>query len=317
MLTLDVERVAVAGQEIRVQGGLKVSVRGVHRGRLEVLEAGDRVVFWARLRPPSYFRNPGGFDGAAYLARQEIELLGSTKSGLLVTLDEKGPLWSSFISRLRLRALRRLERALSEETFGVVAALVTGERAGLSPELQASLPACRHLSRHGHQRRSCCPLDPLPPWAHAPMRRECIERAPRSSRSVTALCRVLRRPTAGLARRGDGERRPGRPASESSLAGDERPRACSALAPGRGAFDARGRGIPAQLRGHGNDRASDGPASLEARIRGQACTAARDLDRRAARCRAGRSVAFPSLDPSRRSRASPPCPPQPSSAFSA
>ena len=136
LLTLDVERVAVAGQEIRVQGGLKVSVRGVHRGRLEVLEAGDRVVFWARLRPPSYFRNPGGFDGAAYLARQEIELLGSTKSGLLVTLDEKGPLWSSFISRLRLRALRRLERALSEETFGVVAALVTGERAGLSPELK-------------------------------------------------------------------------------------------------------------------------------------------------------------------------------------
>ena len=135
LLTLDVERVAVAGHEIRVQGGLKVSVRGVHRGRLEVLEAGDRVVFWARLRLPSYFRNPGGFDGA-YLARQEIELLGSTKSGLLVTLDEKGPLSSAFISRLRLRALRRLERALSEETFGVVAALVTGERAGLSPELE-------------------------------------------------------------------------------------------------------------------------------------------------------------------------------------
>ena len=136
LLTLDVERVAVAGQEIRVQGGLKVSVRGVHRRRLEVLEAGDRVVFWARLRLPSYFRNPGSFDGAAYLARQEIELLGSTKSALLVTLDEKGPLWSSFISRLRLRALRRLDGALSEETFGVVAALVTGERAGLSPELE-------------------------------------------------------------------------------------------------------------------------------------------------------------------------------------
>jgi len=136
LLTLDVERVTVAGQEIRVRGGLRVSVRGVHRGRLELLEASDRIALWVRLRLPSHFRNPGGFDGAAYLARQEIELLGSTKSGLLVTLDEKGPLWSSFISRLRLRALRRLERALSEETFGVVAALVTGERAGLSPELE-------------------------------------------------------------------------------------------------------------------------------------------------------------------------------------
>ena len=135
-LTLDVQRIAVAGREIRVRGGLRVSVRGIHRGRLEVLEAGDRIVLWARLRLPSHFRNPGGFDGPAYLARLRIELLGSTKSGLLVTLDEKGPLRSSFISRLRLRALRRLERVLPEESFGVVAALVTGERAGLSPELE-------------------------------------------------------------------------------------------------------------------------------------------------------------------------------------
>jgi predicted membrane metal-binding protein len=99
LLTLNVESVTVPGQEVRVRGGLRVSVRGVHRGRLELLEASDRIVFWARLRLPSYFRNPGGFDGAAYLARQEIELLGSTKSGLLVTLDEKGPGYGRLSSR--------------------------------------------------------------------------------------------------------------------------------------------------------------------------------------------------------------------------
>ena len=117
---------------LTARGGLSVRVHGDRRERLDELVAGDRVRLWARIRKPSFFRNPGGFDGAAYLARRRIALTASVKSGRLVMPLAHAAGATAFISRLRLGAKERLDDALPDETVGVVSALVTGDRSRIS-----------------------------------------------------------------------------------------------------------------------------------------------------------------------------------------
>ena len=136
LFSVDVESIVIARRDIEAAGGLRASVRGERRAALETLVAGDRVRFWAVVREPVFFSNPGGFDGARYLERQHVDLLGSVKSGLLVNRVQSSPTLSALVSRLRRRVLERLVAELrSPDAFGVVAALVTGVRTELSPEL--------------------------------------------------------------------------------------------------------------------------------------------------------------------------------------
>ena len=144
-LSVDVETIVIGRQIVTAAGGLRASVRGDRRAALETLVAGDRVRFWAVVREPVFFSNPGGFDGAGYLERQHVDLLGSVKSGLLVSRVQSSRTPSAFVSRLRRWVLERLGAELrsppsgpsgpSGDAFGVVAALVTGVRTELSPEL--------------------------------------------------------------------------------------------------------------------------------------------------------------------------------------
>ena len=151
----------------------------------------------------------------------------------------------------------------------MVAALVTGERAGLSPELE------RLYQRAGIYHVMAISGAHVALWIlflHGLMRRCGVSAS--SSHLVLLILLPLYAAFCGarppvLPRGGDGERRPGRASSQSSLAGRERPSACSAPTLDRRPFDAQGRRIPAQLRGHGNDRASVGPASLEAAFAGR------------------------------------------------
>lgn len=140
VLSVDVDAVVIARREVEAAGGLRVSVRGEHRAGLTALDTGERVRFWAVLREPSFFNNPGSFDGARYLERQHIDLVASVKSGLLVSrVDDSvslSALMSRGMSRLRRGAIERLALELrSPDALGVVAALVTGVRTDLSPEL--------------------------------------------------------------------------------------------------------------------------------------------------------------------------------------
>ncbi len=139
LLSVDVESIVIGRQIVNAVGGLRASVRGERRAALETLVAGDRVRFWAVVREPVFFSNPGSFDGARYLERQHVDLLGSVNSGRLVNRVQSSPTPSAFVSRLRRRVLERLGTELrsppSPDAFGVVAALVTGVRTELSPEL--------------------------------------------------------------------------------------------------------------------------------------------------------------------------------------
>lgn len=139
LLTLDGERIRVRGETYRVEGGLRARVSGENRHLLEGLAACDRISLWGRLEEPASFGNDGGFDAGRYFERERLDLTASVKSALLVERATSAPSALAWVSRLRIAASRRLEKALSDpsrETSGVVIALVTGDRGMLSPELE-------------------------------------------------------------------------------------------------------------------------------------------------------------------------------------
>jgi predicted membrane metal-binding protein len=139
LLTLDSETIKIRGATYRAEGGLRARVSGELRGRLGGLAASDRISFWGRLDEPSSFGNDGGFDVRRYFERERLDLTASVKSALLVERDASARSYKAWVSRLRIAATRRLESALgdrSRDTFGVVVALLTGDREKLSPELE-------------------------------------------------------------------------------------------------------------------------------------------------------------------------------------
>src|SRR5215470_15286174 len=59
------------------------------------LAEGHRIGVPARLYRPSGFRNPGGFDYAAYLAREGIHVVGSAPAERVTVLDAPAPPWAT------------------------------------------------------------------------------------------------------------------------------------------------------------------------------------------------------------------------------
>ncbi|HEY7698773.1 MAG TPA: ComEC/Rec2 family competence protein, partial [Vicinamibacteria bacterium] len=138
-LTLDSETIRVRGDTVRAEGGIRARVSGEMRPLLEGLAASERVSLWGTLDEPSSFGNDGGFDARRYFERERLDLTGSVKSALLVERKAPARAPGAWVSRLRIDANQRLESALgarSRDTLGVVVALVTGDRAMLSPELE-------------------------------------------------------------------------------------------------------------------------------------------------------------------------------------
>src|SRR5260370_9543805 len=83
---LDLETVEIGGKSVAVEGGLRLSY--FHsKGEDEpvVLRAGDRVEMIVAARPPHNFKDPGAFDRRAFLARQNIHVLGTLRHAELLT----------------------------------------------------------------------------------------------------------------------------------------------------------------------------------------------------------------------------------------
>ncbi len=139
-LNLNSETIRVGREVLSARGGIRARISGRYLSRLSKLASGDRISLWARLSEPSFFQNESGFDARSYLELERIDLNASVKSALLVTTENESVSLASWISRLRLLAIRRLESSLGsrpDPTLGVVVALVTGDRARLSPRDEA------------------------------------------------------------------------------------------------------------------------------------------------------------------------------------
>ncbi len=126
-----------------VRGGVQLSVSaGLAGESAEAWRAGRTVRMPVRLRRPQVHRNPGSPDEARALARRGIILTGSVKSGALIEVLARGSAFDEAAAATRDFVRRAVLGHISRwhATGGaIVAAILIGDRAGLSPEVQRSL----------------------------------------------------------------------------------------------------------------------------------------------------------------------------------
>lgn len=96
------------------------------------LAAGQPLALEARLHRASGFRNPGGFDWAARLAREGIHVVASASADRLRPLAAPAPWWPA---RARRAVVDAMARALPPASAALLAGLVLGERGDLPRDL--------------------------------------------------------------------------------------------------------------------------------------------------------------------------------------
>ena len=109
-------------------------------GRLQLTAYGDavglitgqRIRADARLALPVGFKNPGGFDYVARLARDGIHVTGSTRTDQVTALDAPAAPWHE---RVRRRAVVAIEDTLPPASAALLAGLLLGERRSLPQEI--------------------------------------------------------------------------------------------------------------------------------------------------------------------------------------
>src|SRR5262245_48368677 len=99
------------------------------------LAEGHRIRVPARLYRPSGFRNPGGFDYAVHLAREDIHVVGSAPADRVTVLDAPAPPWAA---RVRRRAVAAIENVLPPASAALLAGLLLGDRGRLPVAIDES-----------------------------------------------------------------------------------------------------------------------------------------------------------------------------------
>jgi competence protein ComEC len=97
---------------------------------------GDRIELAGKPVPPRGYRNPGGFDYPAYLARQGVYAVIHLKSGSAITILERGSGPLSFVQGLRERIRQSLTASLRGDGAAILLAMTIGEEGNLSDDLR-------------------------------------------------------------------------------------------------------------------------------------------------------------------------------------
>ncbi len=135
---------SVGRQTILVQTEDSVSksrrIRLIWRDPGFTLHHGDRILFHGHVHRPTGSLNPGGFNYAAYLEQQGIDLVTTITGTHAVTLLETpqtglGRLWNH-IDRWRAIIREAALRTLSQPTLGTFLGMIIGERGYLEQDLQ-------------------------------------------------------------------------------------------------------------------------------------------------------------------------------------
>lgn len=130
---IDLEAVETAGKLVPASGGLRVNLyNGLQApGVPDQLRAGDRVEALLRARRPRNFKDAGAFDFRGTLARENIDLTGSLRSGeLLRLMDRPPPTFVQRLARARGDLLARLDSlfAAQPDRKAILRAMLLGDR---------------------------------------------------------------------------------------------------------------------------------------------------------------------------------------------
>lgn len=131
------------GAPVEAAGGVLLTVGGaVSADSIDRWRAGRTLRMPVRLRRPSRHLDPGVPDEERQLARRGTTLVGSVKSSLLVEVVSRGGWWSEATARVRAHTRRAIARhvgRVSTVAAGLVTAILIGDRAGLSDEVERTL----------------------------------------------------------------------------------------------------------------------------------------------------------------------------------
>src|SRR5437016_5295218 len=123
-LLIEVERV----DGLERSGRIQATVYGV----APPLVLGQRITAELRLHPAIGFRNPGTFDYAEHLKREDIRVTATARADRLTPVDHPAPPWPERIKRASVAAI---SQALPRTSAALLAGLLLGERTALPPEL--------------------------------------------------------------------------------------------------------------------------------------------------------------------------------------
>ena len=144
-VTLDVfvDRVELNGSTFETAGGALIGVGGeVENAEVLQWRGGRRVAFPASLRRPTRYLNPGVPDGERQLAWRGTPLVGSVKSGRLVEVVARGSVTAEVFASGRAAVRRAVASSVgvwSERSAAVVTAILIGDRAGLTSDVERRL----------------------------------------------------------------------------------------------------------------------------------------------------------------------------------
>ena len=130
---IDLEKIELGAAYVPVRGGLRANLyEGPQAaGAPSGLRAGDRVEVLMKAAPPRDFLDPGAFDVRGYLARQNIDLTGSLRSGeLLQLVDHPRPTLMQRVARARGDLLARVDALFpgQRKCAAVLRAMLLGDR---------------------------------------------------------------------------------------------------------------------------------------------------------------------------------------------
>ena len=112
--------------------------------RAPELRPGDVWQFTVKLKRPHSFASPGVMDYEAWIVRQKIQATGYVKEAKLLESPEP---WSQWLSRFRLKLKLWIKNNSGEATQGMLIALLTGDKSGISQAQwqQLNLSGTTHL----------------------------------------------------------------------------------------------------------------------------------------------------------------------------
>ena len=122
--------------ELQPGARIRVSVRPDRSGRFPApFVYGDRVAMELRLRKLRGFRNPGGFDAAAWMARRGIFWAGTTPRGAAPERlpGSCGAAWRRATERWRAAALARIDQIYPGDAYhgAMMRGLLLGDKSGI------------------------------------------------------------------------------------------------------------------------------------------------------------------------------------------
>jgi competence protein ComEC len=121
-----------------ITGNLLLSLRYLRRE----WHYGDRVRFWIRPQVPRDSGNPGGFDYATYLARQEIYAIGYLDGDHEIELIARKPATvRAAIESLRREIRRYIDQHVAAENGALMKALVVGDMGAVTKEMRNEFTA--------------------------------------------------------------------------------------------------------------------------------------------------------------------------------